>query len=354
MDSGSWRGRWAGGRGRGQGYRGVYHGGMDEHELLTIANGYRSAAVLTTAAHVGLFDALADGPHSAEEVAGSLNTDLRATRLLLNALVALRCLDKAPDAYALRPELEPLLVSTSPSTVVHIIRHAHRSMGGWARLDEVLETGGPLPRERRSEEGQREFLLAMDDLARCKATDLGRLLPLADRRHLIDVGGGGGRYALGALAAHPGLTATVVDLPESEPFFEEVRAQAAPALAERLAFQPVDVLEGPLPHADAALVSSLVHSFGPDQIRLLAGNLAAALEPGAMLAVRDFFFDGPDYTSPRGPALFAINMLLHTAEGGCYSAADLEGLFGPAGFHRWRTIDIEVGVGLLLGLREGE
>ncbi len=343
----------AGDEDRPQGRGGVYHGGMDEHELLTIANGYRGAAVLTTAAQAGLFDVLADGPHSAEEVARTSNTDLRATRLVLNALVALGCLDKVADAYALRPELEPLLVSTSPTTVVHIIRHAHRSMGGWARLDEVLQAGGPLPRERRSVEAQREFLQAMDDLARRRAAGLGRLLPLGDRRHLLDVGGGGGRYALGALAAHPGLTATVVDLPESEPFFQEVRAQAAPALADRLAFRPVDVLEGPLPHADAALVSSLIHSFGPDQIRLLADNLAAALKPGSMLAVRDFFFDGPDHIGPPGPALFAINMLLHTAEGGCYSAADLEGLFGPAGFHQWRTIDLEPGTGLLLGLREG-
>lgn len=327
---------------------------MDEHELLAISHGYRGAAVLTTAAHVGLFDALAGGPRSAEGVAGTLNTDPYATRVLMNALVALEILEEDSGAYSLRPKTAPLLVSTSPTTLVHIFRHSHASMAGWARLSEVLETGGPLPRERRSREAQRDFLLAMDDLARRRAPDLGRLLPLQGRRHLIDVGGGGGRYALGAIAAHPGLTATVIDLPESEPFFREVRGQVEPALADRLAFEAVDVLEGPLPPADAALLSSLIHSFGPDQIRDLAANLAAALEPGAVLAVRDFFFDGPDHTSPPGPALFAINMLLHTAEGGCYSAADLESLVGPVGFHQWRRIDLEPGTGLLLGLREGD
>ena len=81
----------------------------------------------------------------------------------------------------------------------------------------------------------------------------------------------------------------------------------------------------------------MVHIYGPDELRSLASRLATALAPGGLLIIRDFLFDGPDHTAPASAALFALNMLINTETGGCYSAAELEEMFTPAGFGGWRT-----------------
>ncbi len=329
-----------------------YHRPMKERDLMLMANGYRAAAVLTAAAEAGLFDVLAQGPADTRTAAEAAGTDPEATDRLLRALAALDVVEVSGGLFALPAPAAALLTSGSPHTLIHILRHNLRLMANWSRLPEVLREGGPLPRQRRSPEEQREFLLAMDDLARRRAETVMARLPLRDRTHLLDVGGGGGRYALEAVRSHPHLRATVLDLPESEPFFREIRSQAAPSQAERLSFLAVDVLEGPLPAADAAFVSSLVHVFGPTELRRLAGHLAATLEPGGLLAIRDFLFADRSHTAPVQTALFAINMLLHTPQGGCYTAGELQELFSPAGFGQWRIQELEPGTGLLTGRLE--
>ncbi|HHQ48010.1 MAG TPA: methyltransferase domain-containing protein [Acidobacteria bacterium] len=167
---------------------------------------------------------------------------------------------------------------------------------------------------------------------------------------LLDVGGGAGRYALEALRRSPGLRAIVADLPESEPSFR--RLTAGQPEASRLGFAAADAIEGPLPRGDAALVSSLVHIYGPDTLARLARNLAAALSPGGTLLIRDFFFDDETHTSPPSTALFAINMLVNTDDGGCYTPAELEEIFGAAGFTNWRLVPLDERSAVLAGTRQ--
>ncbi len=322
---------------------------MDADRLLEIASGYRAAAVLTAAAAAGLLDALAASPGTAEEVAARLELDARAVGIVLNALVAMGVAELAAGRYTLPPEHAELLASDSPLTLAHILRHNQVLLQNWARLPEVLERGGPLPRERRTPEEQAAFLAAMDDLARRRAGELWSRVNLSGRRHLIDVGGGAGRFALEAVRRFPGLAATVVDLPESEAAFRSLMEREAAGAAVR--FVAVDALEGPLPTADAALVSSLVHVFGPEELGRLAASLAAALEPEGLLVIRDFLFEDREHTSPPATALFAVNMLLHTPSGGCYTREELEAIFGPAGFGAWRRSDLDPRTAALVATR---
>jgi len=311
------------------------HDAPPERRILEEAAAYRRSAALLAGVEIGLFQALAEADRSLGELTAALHGDTRGLRTLANALVALGWLEVHGERYRLPEPLKPFFRRGDERSLLAILEHNLRLARRWSGLGESALSGRPVPRDPRSEEEQTAFLAAMDDVARRGAPVLWERVPLHGRKVLVDVGGGSGRYALEAVRRTPGLEAVVVDLPQSEAAFRQLTGGVPEA--DRLRFVAVDALEGPLPEGDAALVSSLLHIYGPGGIRRLATNLARALAPGALLVLRDYYFDDPSHTSPPSTALFALNMLVNTEGGGCYTPAEIEGIFSPSGFGGWET-----------------
>ncbi len=317
----------------------MYHGllmtdsGRSERQILDEAAAYRRSAALLAGVETGLLQALATADRTLPELAGTLGGDPRGLGALANALVALGWLELHEGLYHLPTGLRPFFTEGHERSLLAILRHNARLARRWTGLAESALTGQPVPRTPRNDEEQAAFLAAMDDVARRGAPLLWDHVPLAGRRVLLDVGGGGGRYALEAVRRTPGLEAVVVDLPESESAFSRITAGAAEAV--RVRFHAADALEGPLPAGDAALVSSLIHIYGPEDLARLAENLARALRTGALLVLRDYFYEDADHTAPPSTALFELNMLVNTRGGRCYTPTEVEALFSPAGFRDW-------------------
>ena len=61
----------------------------DPTAIIRLSTAYWDSQTLLTASRIRLFDALADGPRSAAEVATALQLDARATALLLRACAGL-------------------------------------------------------------------------------------------------------------------------------------------------------------------------------------------------------------------------------------------------------------------------
>ncbi len=314
-----------------------------------MAGGYRQAAVIGAAAELGLFNELLEGEVSAAALAMRLGYSQRGVAALANALVAMGVLDGDAGGYRMPAELRPALDPASPQAVQSLLRHHAQLARRWSGLAGVVARGEPAPRQPRDEESQHAFLKAMDDGARTAAPALWEAVSLSGRHHLLDVGGGSGRFALEALARNPQLEATVVDRPESEPALRAF-AQGHPEDA-RLDFVAADALSDPLPRADSVLLSSVVHIYGPDDLARLAGNLAHTMEEGGLLIIRDFLFADAAHTSPTATALFAVNMLVNTEAGGCYAAGELEALFTPAGFADFRRLELDSRSSVLLATR---
>ena len=68
-------------------------------DILKMAGAFQPACVLTAAAELGVFDALADGGLPAEALAAKLGADTRATTMLADAMSALDLLVKSGDRY---------------------------------------------------------------------------------------------------------------------------------------------------------------------------------------------------------------------------------------------------------------
>src|SRR4051812_39928939 len=83
--------------------------------LMKFAWGYAPPLIIEAAIRHGVFDALANGPQSVEQVAATTGASARGLRMIMNALVGFELLTKAaPDRYALAPESAAYLVSTKP------------------------------------------------------------------------------------------------------------------------------------------------------------------------------------------------------------------------------------------------
>jgi len=314
------------------------------------ATAYRRSAVLLAGIETGLFRSVLESDRTARELAQELQGHPRGMERLANALVALGWLELRGERYHLPSELRPHFDEDDELSMSAILQHQARLFRTWGRLAESALSGRPV-RPERGPGDHDAFLLAMDDGARHGARLLWDRVEPPSAGVLLDVGGGGGRFALEALRRRPELRAIVVDLPESEAAFRRL-SSAAPESA-RLGFKPADAVEGPLPPGDTALVSSLVHIFGPEKLRRLARNLALALRPGGELIVRDFFFGDEHHTEPASTALFAINMLVNTVDGGCYTPPELQDIFGPSGFGDWRLVELDERSAALIGRRHG-
>lgn len=321
-------------------------------DLLQMSGGYWSTCALHAAVKLELFGALDGVARSAAEVAQLRQTDARATGMLLDALSALRLLDKYENKYIATPFAVNYLSKTSPGYLGHIIMHHHHLMSGWAALDEAVTSGGPI-RERNShsdnESVRESFLMGMFNLASLLAPRIALSADLSKCRTLLDLGGGPGTYAVHFCIANPELSAVVYDLPTTRMFAEKTISRFN--LTERIAFTSGNYHIDPVPTGfDVVWVSHVLHSDGIEACSSLLRKAVAALNPGGILMVQEFILDDTK-DGPPFPALFSLNMLLGTEAGQSYSERELIAMLTEAGLSEVQRVAVELpnGSGIIRG-----
>jgi SAM-dependent methyltransferase len=289
--------------------------------------------VLLTGAELDLFTLLSREALTASEAAARCGADLRALTLVLDALAAMELLSKAGGRYRTSPEAAPLSAD-APDSILPMLLHSAALWYRWTELTR-LSGGTPLP-ERRPEESLHAFIGAMHVAASPQADRIVAAAGVGGARRLLDVGGGPGTYTIAFLRAEPALSATLFDRPA---VVEIARSHLARAgLAGRVTFAVGDFDADELPGGhDLAWLSAVIHQNDPAANNALYGRIYRALVPGGRLVLRDFVMD-PGRTRPRAGALFAVNMLVGTAEGGTYSFEEIEAGLAWSGFERIRLL----------------
>jgi len=298
--------------------------------LLQISSSYWKTCALHAGAMLDVFTPLASGPGSAPALASSLGCDQRALEMLLNALAAMKLLEKSGDSYALVEESLRFLVKTSPEYIGYIIRHHHRLMDSWTRLPEAVRAGKPTRAHETTGEGREDFLLGMFNLASAIAPRLAKTIDLSGRKRLLDLGGGPGTYAANFCLANPGLSASVFDLSASETFARATVERLG--VTDRVDFIAGDYLKDAVATGyDVAWLSQILHAEGPAGCRTILDKAAKALDTGGLIFVHEFMLDDA-MDGPEFAALFSLNMLLGTTGGQSYSQAQLRKMLEDAGF----------------------
>ena len=304
---------------------------LNPGELLKISGSYWEACTPHAAVKLEVFTALADGELTAKEVAEKLQADERGTAMLLNAVSAMGLLTKSGDRYSNTSQSKALLSKDSPRYIGHMIMHHHHLVLSWSQLDEAVRTGSPV-RGRPSEttdEKRESFLMGMFNLAMGIAPGLAKTLPLDGRRHLLDLGGGPGTYAIHFCLENPELKATVYDLHTTRPFAEKTIDRFG--LSDRVSFMEGNYLDDAIDGTyDAVWLSHILHAEGPEDCRVVLEKAAAATEPGGLVMIHEFILNNA-MDAPLFPALFSLNMLCGTSSGQSYSEEQLMGMLEEVG-----------------------
>ncbi len=317
-----------------------------------IAGGFRAAQVLLTANRLGVFAALEDRTLSAGELAKAVDAEPRALRILCDALAALSLLEKDGNAYCNSPVALEFLIPTGKRCKAGILNHTARLYAVWGRLFEVVKTGKPVDDTDIGMDFQfdeRSFAMAMADVAKASVAETADALDLSNAKKMLDIGGGPGFYSIEFAHRNTGLHAVVFDKEETTKV-AQANIEAA-GLAERVTVKPGDAWQDDFGDGyDFILLSNIIHSYSFDDNQKLVAKCAAALQPGGQLCVKDFILDS-SRTSPAWSALFAVNMLVNTERGDCYTSDEVKNWFTNAGLTFTQEQNVCTTSGLLLAVK---
>lgn len=205
----------------------------------------------------------------------------------------------------------------------------------------VLATGKPANWQAKSDAKDwhesmldPEFARGFTELMNSRGMIFGQYLAqavkplLGERRHLLDVGGGSGIYSSTMVAAHPQLSATVL---EQAPVDAIVRREISRhGLDDRVQVVAGDMFSLDWPQADIVLLSNVLHDWDVSEASALLRKAAAALPARGLLLIHDAFINDAK-TGPLPVAEYSA-LLMNITQGKCYSPAEYAGMLKGAGF----------------------
>lgn len=317
--------------------------------ILQLGLAFWGSKTLLSAVELGLFTELAAGPLAAEALASRLGLHPRAARDFLDALVALRILDRdaagGAALYRNTPEADLFLDRSKASYVGGLLEMANaRLYGFWANLTEALRTGLP---QNEAKHGVDTFAALYADPARLEgflrgmtgislpaARAIAAKFPWRGYRTFVDVGAAQGAVPVELALAHPHLSGVGFDLPPVGPVFERyVRARG---VEERVAFRAGDFFRDPLPTADVLVMGHILHDWDLAEKKALLAKAYEALPVGGALIVYDTMIDDGRRDNAFG-LLMSLNMLIETHGGFDYTGADCRSWLLEAGFREARV-----------------
>lgn len=340
--------------------------------------------LLAGALRSGLIDALAaGGALSADEVARAAEADPRASRIVLEALVAESVVERvvepgpagaAPGQGGARPpavgdaaavdaavatgagaepgaaaryRLSSLgrahLVDEGPELERSGLLHQVNKVRGWLELPEVIRTGRPLPRDPVKRD-MRAFVSAMGERDTAVLDEiLERCLAYAGPiRTMLDVGG-----AVGHVARHfsrRGVRATLLDRENVLPVAREFLGSEGADIALIGGDYTQSLPAGPF---DLVYLGNVYHIYGPGTNARVTREVFSILSEGGTIAIQDHVWG-----RSRRAALFAVNMLQATEDGGVWTEVQYREWLTAAGLARVEILDLDTTEAqLILGKR---
>ena len=325
--------------------------------MMEMITGAWAAQAITVAADLGIADALANGPLSADDLAARVGADAESLSRLLRALIGRGIFRQRADGrYELTPLAETLRTDV-PFSAAGFARWVgspqHREH--WSRLLQVVQTGQPsLPALRNK--SAFEYLADEPELAAIfnNAMTSGSEFAIpavvaayefASYPTIIDVGGGLGRLLSAVLEATPGSRGVLFDLPQV--------VEAAPALltehgvADRVRIVEGSFFESVPEGGDAYLLKNVIHDWADDDAVKILRNVRAAARTGAHLLLVEFVIADHDRDTLANWADIEMMVAVGARE---RTADEYRRLYDKAGFRLTRVVETASPFSVIEGL----
>ena len=300
----------------------------DPAQLLRYRDRQYAAELMAAAiVHLDLFSWLKNNPGvSTGELLSHYKFAERPADVLLTLARANGLIKTTEDQHSITLLAEEFLASDSPWNLHPYFAPIQDTQITQDFLT-VLRTGKPANWQAQEEGSDWHTSMHDEDFARsftqimnCRGLAFGQKLAqalaphLADKSHLLDVGGGSGIYASTMIAAHPHLKGSVLEqAPVDSIATEEI---AKHGLSKKLEVITADMFECDWPACDVLLLSNVLHDWDMPEVRILCEKAAATLSKDGLLVIHEAFIDD-DKSGPLPVAEYSA-LLMNITQGKCY------------------------------------
>ena len=303
-------------------------------QVLKITEGFHDSQILFALNELGVFATLQNGPRLLARLAAETGASEDGLERLLAAGVAQGLVALVDGTYANSELASAVLVAGRTGYLGNWLRFQSRYFKIWAGLKDAVLSGEPVADPMTflgdDPEATREFVMAMDDYARLRGSEVVHHLDLAEASRVLDLGGGSGAYSILFAQRWPHLRITIFDLPGVLRIAAE-NCEAA-GVTDRVDTVAGDFHRDELgDEFDVVFFSDALHQLAPADAELLLAKIDRALKPGGRLVVQGMFL-GEDRVSPRWVTIVSLNMLLVYGSGRAYTVSETMGLLERAGF----------------------
>lgn len=314
---------------------------LARHDLMAMMQAYKQTSLLRTGVALGVFDALADGPADADQLAERLGMHPRGARILLNALAAINLLEPAADErFQLVSAAADHLVSGRPGYVGSMVK-VMSSDWEWDALKDLsaaVRAGGTVmdvQAETPQFEYWEDFAAYATTIAEPTAKAVTAVLgPWAEGREsidVLDVACGHGIYGYTVAAEFPQADVWSLDWPNVLEVTEKHAVRMG--VRDRANFIPGDMFGVPLdgPY-DLVMVTNVTHHFSEQKVTELLARLGTVVKPGGRLVIVGFTVGEDAPAIDPAPHLFSVLMLVWTFEGESHSVSAYNRALSASGF----------------------
>jgi len=317
---------------------------MNPNTIREFAASFQKSRILLSAFELDLFTNIEESGTTNNQIANILHLHQHACERLLNALVSLGFLTKQDHLFFNAADSFTFL-SKKSSDYLGGMMHTNHLWNTWSNLTQVVKTGKsahPTEINERGDDWLVAFITAMHDRAKKQAPQQLARIDLSGINSVLDIGGGSGAYSMEFVTIKPEIEATVFDLPNVVPITKEFIDKEG--FSDRIKTYTGDYTTDDLPKAfDLVFLSAIIHSNSLEINQDLIKKCFNALNESGKIVIQDWIMNN-DRTQPTSGAIFAINMLVGTEAGDCFTEQEVTEMLNAAGFKNISRIEFESGL----------
>jgi predicted O-methyltransferase YrrM len=321
---------------------------MDPNTIREFAASFQKSRILLSGFELDIFTNIDESGTTNDQITNNLHLDKHGCERLLNALVSLGFLTKQNHLFFNTAESFTFLSKKSPDYLGGLM-HSNHLLNTWSNLTQVVKTGISAHSTEINERGEEwlfPFINAMHDRAKKQAPQQIAIIDLSETESILDIGGGSGAYSMEFISKKPEIEVTVFDLPNVIPITRKFIEKEG--FSNRINTHSGDYITDDLPKGfDLIFLSAIIHSNSLEINQDLIKKCFNSLNKNGKIVIQDWIMNN-DRTQPTSGAIFAINMLVGTEAGDCFTEKEVTEMLNSAGFKNISGIEFETGLSQMI------